>query len=332
MDAVTLNKNGYDPFIDFIKGFCILSVVLTHSLPVWLQQHTLFSLWGGMAVPLFLMIQVFHAYKSGLDSSKKILSTKILKRIIIPFLVALLVIGAFRVLKGGMPLDVVALDFLKGGGGPGSYYPWIYVQFAVCLTLIRPVLRLLNFKQILLLFVILSILLEVACSVFDIHPKLYRVTIFRYVFLIALGLDWIYNGIVLDKKRVLFSIVGICFIVFFEYADLNMEPVFLHTDWRAYHWVCYFYMAWLLAYLLKFAYNVLGDGCRRFLLKCGKYSYEVFLLQMIVFSIVGKHLFSFVSKPYDLLLWFLFVNFMSVVPVLTFKDIFAKRLKKNELR
>ena len=68
MTSFCLNKKGYDPFIDFVKGFCILSVVLTHSLPVWLQQHTLFSLWGGMAVPLFLMIQVFHAYKSWIKS------------------------------------------------------------------------------------------------------------------------------------------------------------------------------------------------------------------------------------------------------------------------
>lgn len=69
------------------------------------------------------------------------------------------------------------------------------------------------------------------------------------------------------------------------------------------------------------------------MLKCGKYSYEIFLLQMVVFNFVRKDWFYFAqNKPLQFALWFLIVNFMSVVPVLVFKDIFAKRLKKNELR
>ncbi len=164
MKSFYLNKNGYDPFIDFIKGFCIISVVLTHSLPMVCQDNLLFMFWGGMAVPLFLLIQVFHAYKAGLDSQKKILSLKIVKRIVIPFLLVLCFVGSIRVLKGDS-INEVVLGFLTGGGGAGSYYPWIYIELAVLLVLFRPFLKRLKSHQIFLCFLVLSILLEYVCSI-----------------------------------------------------------------------------------------------------------------------------------------------------------------------
>lgn len=253
MTSFCLNKEGYDPFIDFVKGFCILSVVLTHSLPTVCQDYLLFMLWGGMAVPLFLLIQVFHAYKAGLDSHKKILSLKVVKRIVVPFLLTLCFVGVIRVLKGN-PLNEVVLGFLTGGGGAGSYYPWIYIEFAVLLVLFRPFLKRLKIHQIFLCFLVQSILLEYVCSATTISPWLYRITFFRYLFLIALGIDWVYNGIKLDKKRLLLSIIGACFIVLFQYFNPDLEPLFFHTAWNSFHWVCYFYVAYLLMFGLKFIY------------------------------------------------------------------------------
>ena len=334
MTSFYLNKNGYDPFIDFVKGFCILSVVLTHSLPTVCQDYLLFMLWGGMAVPLFLLIQVFHAYKTGLDSQKKILSLKIVKRIVIPFLLTLCFIGVVRVLKGN-PINEIVRGFLTGGGGAGSYYPWIYIEFAVLLALIRPFLKRLKIHQIFLCFLALSILLEYFCSTTAISPWLYRITCIRYVFLFALGIDWVHNGIELDNKRLFLSIISVCFIVLFQYFNPDLEPLFFHTAWKSFHWVCYFYVAYLLMFVLKFVYARMSSmgGVNEFMLKCGRFSYEIFLLQMVVFNFVKKDWFSFgQNKPLQFALWFLFVNFMSVVPVLVYKDIFAKRLKKNELR
>ena len=264
MDAVTLNKNGYDPFIDFIKGFCIVSVVLTHSLPTVCQDYLLFMLWGGMAVPLFLLIQVFHTYKAGLDSQKRILSLKMVKRIVIPFLLTLCFIGVFRALKGN-PINEVVFGFLAGGGGAGSYYPWIYIEFAVLLVLCRPFLKRLKSHQIFLCFLVLSILLEYVCSIMAISPWLYRITFFRYVFLIALGIDWVCNGIKLGKKRLFLSIVSVCFIVLFQYFNPDLEPLFFHTAWKSFHWVCYFYVAYLLMFVLKLVYarvSSMGGGER----------------------------------------------------------------------
>ena len=55
--------SGNDAFIDFLKGVSIILVILSHTLP---HHLTFFPIWGGSkAVPIFLAIQIFHAFEKG---------------------------------------------------------------------------------------------------------------------------------------------------------------------------------------------------------------------------------------------------------------------------
>lgn len=75
---IRLNRTGYDPFIDYLKWVAILFVVLPHALPM--HKEIASCLWIDQAVPLFLMIQVFHAYKQRIcraDGDKQNFKTKI---------------------------------------------------------------------------------------------------------------------------------------------------------------------------------------------------------------------------------------------------------------
>lgn len=79
--AIHLVKDGYDPFIDFMKGFCILSVILLHATTHFPgQAYTI-----GQCVPLFLLIQVFHYYKKGLENARPFNIQKVWIRILRPF-------------------------------------------------------------------------------------------------------------------------------------------------------------------------------------------------------------------------------------------------------
>lgn len=60
---VPLKTEGYDPYIDYLKGVSIFFVVLAHCLLIY--NCLLFSLWGVQSVPLFLLIQTFHVHKKG---------------------------------------------------------------------------------------------------------------------------------------------------------------------------------------------------------------------------------------------------------------------------
>lgn len=144
MFLLTLKKEGYDPFLDYLKGISIFFVLLTHCLPN--QNYILFSLWGDQAVPLFLLIQTFHAYKHGLDKAVKIPNlAKLFNRIFKPFFILLFIeVLLLIIVFKKDSLQVIKSAVAVGGIGPGSYYVWIYIQFALLLPIMAQVIRMLN--------------------------------------------------------------------------------------------------------------------------------------------------------------------------------------------
>ena len=60
---IEFSRIGHDLSLDFVKGVCILLVILNHSTGFTFHQDSWFFLWGYPAVPLFLLIQVYHSYK-----------------------------------------------------------------------------------------------------------------------------------------------------------------------------------------------------------------------------------------------------------------------------
>ena len=86
MNIIRFKYNEYDPQIDYIKGLCILFVIWTHSLNRSELGHILFPYWGDTAVPIFLLIQVFHYYKKGIETRMPN-PYKLWKRILLPFII-----------------------------------------------------------------------------------------------------------------------------------------------------------------------------------------------------------------------------------------------------
>ena len=78
--VITFNKDGYDPFIDVIKAYAIICVLVGHTFPY--LDKTGYCLWCDMQVPLFALVQVFHVFKKENQSFN---CKKILWRIFIPF-------------------------------------------------------------------------------------------------------------------------------------------------------------------------------------------------------------------------------------------------------
>ena len=141
---IRLNKAGYEPFLDFLKGICIIWVILTHCMSTDLQDCILFSLWGAMAVPVFLLIQVFHSYKRGLGNCKFNVNTwkKIYHRVLKLFVIAQIPLFLAWVYTNKSDVTTAVTKYILGGGiGPGSYYPWIYLQFAFLLPIVAILIR-----------------------------------------------------------------------------------------------------------------------------------------------------------------------------------------------
>ena len=134
-DCVFLKK-GNDKFIDFVKGFAIIGVVLLHNLGhTSINKYALFNLWIGQAVPLFILISAVNSYRKYLDSDNicirdyfKINSVKVAKRILIPFLILQLCLLPFYFTLGNGSWEGIIQILENGGLGPGSYYPWVQIQ------------------------------------------------------------------------------------------------------------------------------------------------------------------------------------------------------------
>ena len=212
-----LSRVGYDPSIDFIKGVCIILIVLNHCIPADLRLRIGFPIRGSPAVPIFLIIQVFHFYKKGIYAVKFDFG-KVWRRVVKPFLIVELLIlliwlWSFWGDNGN------AMPSLKDGvymltGGPGSYYPWIYVQFAIILPFFRPIFKCKN-AYVIIFFVLFSQVLELFCVVCTIREWVYRLLFFRYVFLIYLGYLLASKGYIVTWPVVLLSVTSFVMTIVF---------------------------------------------------------------------------------------------------------------------
>lgn len=312
---VSFNKIGYDPFIDFLKAYSIFLVVFGHALPVVFYDYTLFWVWGGMQVPVFILIQVFHAYKKG--KVPTINWNSMLKRIVIPFTVVQAIILSFRILFSTEDASSVLISSVhRGGYGPGSYYFWIYIQVAIILVLIWPLVQKLTRKQLTIILLILSIGCEVLFSLIDLPDFIYRLLAVRYLFLVPLAFIWIEEGVVLNVKNVILSIVSIFAVIFFRFFKFDLEPFFYNTGWATHRWICYFYLPILLTYVLYLLFKLISKSecLSKMINKVAKSSYEIFLIQMIVFVFCPIDRLSFIqSSLFRLPIWMLLTFVLSII-------------------
>lgn len=114
-EVISFNKTDHDPFIDFLKAYAIIFVIVAHNLPTFLWDYCLFRLWADMQVPMFILIQAFHAYKKG--TTPKIKWPTLFKRIIIPFFLIQGLILLYRLLFDSQSLRKILITSVIGGGG-----------------------------------------------------------------------------------------------------------------------------------------------------------------------------------------------------------------------
>lgn len=292
--TITLCKSGYDPFIDFAKGICIIFVILNHCIGESIHAKSLFCLWGDAAVPIFLVIQTFHAYKKGLDT--KFSFGKVWNRMLKTFFAMQMLLILYKFVSGGGTIlkDIIS----QGGFGNGSYYVWIYVQFALLLPLFSNIFKKYHGWQLLVFFIVISQLAEIMLCLSGISAKAYRLLCFRYLFIIYLGYVVVKRGIVFNRPTILLSSISIIAIIFFYYCNQDLTPFFythVSYSWRIFHWVSYFYIAYTFIYILYLLHIKVKRRLKAIIEYLGKYSYEIFLFQMFYFAIAQYGTISFLN-------------------------------------
>ena len=113
MKAIVFNKVGYDSFIDFLKAYSIICVIVAHNFPMALWDYCLFRVWADMQVPMFILIQVFHAYKKGTAPSIK--WSSLLNRIVLPFTAIQVILLIFKLFTSEDSARNVLITSMIGG-------------------------------------------------------------------------------------------------------------------------------------------------------------------------------------------------------------------------
>lgn len=289
--TVKISKFEYDPFIDFMKGICILFVIINHCIGESIHKSIYYCLWGDMAVPLFLIIQTFHAYKKGL--STKIKLGKIWSRMLKDFFILQAFLIVITIVRNEHSVKEVLFNTLQQGGlGSGSYYVWIYVQFAILLPLCAYFID--KFKKPLTLFILFAAIceiFEILFSIYGIESHLYRLLAIRYIFLIPIGYMIAVKGeVTISATSIVLSLVSLLAIVIFCYSSLPLEPWFYqHCDWNwsMFHWICFFFVGSLFIWFLYLIYGTLHNKVNTWIMYLGKHSYEIFLIQMGWYALFG---------------------------------------------
>ncbi|MBR7031443.1 MAG: acyltransferase [Prevotella sp.] len=324
MDRIEFKKEGYDPQIDYIKGLCILFVVWTHCMNRGELSIILFPYWGDTAVPIFIIIQVFHYYKKGVSVRMPSIP-KLWKRILQPYIkmIALMFIAQFFMYYD-MTDGTFSPTLYWEKRGPGSYYIFIYIEMAFVIPLFAPLYRKFSTKWLLVIFLILSQLVEIVCSLTHCPDNIYRITFFRYIFLIFIGYLLATKGLKLNKLTITAGIFSMLFIYFFAYSMCDMEPVFCTSLvlWPLCHWICYLYIAYFFLPFLKYTYTKLII-CNRFM-SCintiGKYSYEIYLFQIFYYATIsiyiGKALSIIENHPLQRILYIVISTNICILPTI----------------
>ena len=297
MTLIEFKNNGYDPQIDYLKGLCILFVIWTHALNRSELNHILFPYWGDTAVPLFLIIQVFHYFKNG-NAVRMPSAFKLWRRILRPFIIMIIVMFMVQYLIYYDITDGLFTPSLYWDKrGPGSYYIFIFIEFAFIIPLLAPLIKKLSNRWALFFFVTFSQLLESISCITQCPDNIYRILFFRYTFLIFIGYLLATKKLELNKLTFCASGIGIITLYLFNYTNIDLEPLFYTSlsNWKYCHWICYFYIAYLFLWFLKYIYIKTNKSIINYLVIIGKYSYEIYLFQIFYYATCSMYVNYFLN-------------------------------------
>ena len=238
----------------------------------------------GQAVPVFLFITAYLIslrFKSLQIYFRWERLVKMLKRVFVPFVFVLLIQIVCLALANNAPSLKTIVK--SGGIGPGSYYMWLYLQAWVIIPFIVLLVRKVPIWASALVMLIFSVATEYAfvpIQGIEHIEDIYRLLPVRYLMVLYLGCIW---PILKNKQRyILYGLVGVSALLIFndvylignQYVANSIWGGLVSSYWKGYHWYTACYVVLPIALLEKIKYKEIW-------LQAGKYSWYIFLLQMM---------------------------------------------------
>lgn len=274
-------------FLDYLKAVCVIMVIITHY--DWTDKTSpAFTMLINMAVPVFMIVSGYNFAMSNRKKAEgklgKMYGWNMMKpkliRFLVPFFAICLIEIALLALedKNIHPLRI----FLLGGYGPGSYYVPVMLQLLVIFPIIYILVQK-NAKVGIAVAGAANLLFEIAVKVFEMDKYYYRLSIGRYLLLIAFGC-YLYLH---PEQRVKRYQMWTMFVIGFAYivAVFGFDREFgLFGYWKTTAMPVAFYIFPIVILLFrKFYHSTIPGVFGKLLTWIGQASYHIFLVQMVYY-------------------------------------------------
>ncbi len=293
-------------FLDILKGISVLFITATHyDFTDWNRLDYFFPYWIDTAVPIFMLIS---GYVATMSYRKQNVTTieqayalpTIVGKIVrytIPFLFAYVVETGYSMFVNGLQSFKglgLFIYLVKGGEGPGAFYYPLLIQLIFVFPLIYFLIQRLGFCGLVLSF-LATYAMEIMKGVYQMPENTYCMLLFRYTFIIAVG---VYLASEHYKSRPVWQIaslvVGFASIFVMVYLQWNIPFI---DYWKQTSLLGCLYIA-----------PIVGFGIR----KCsswhfapleflGKASYYIFLTQKVYYIYGRKIYLKIPGESYDFL-------------------------------
>lgn len=296
-------------FLDYLKAICVIMVIITHY--DWSDKSTpFFTMLINMAVPVFMIISGYNFAMSNRKktdgSLRKMYAWNMIKPKLIRFLVPFFTVCVIEIVI--LMIEKKHINppriFLLGAYGPGSYYVPVMIQLLIIFPIIYKLVEK-NVKLGIALSGAANLLFEIGVKIFDIDKYYYRLSIGRYLLLIAFGCYLYLYPEHRVKKYQLVSmfLIGLGYIVAVFWLD--WDPV-LFDYWKTTAMPIAFYIFPIVILLFRRFYYVKFSGIAGKLLTwIGQASYHIFLVQMVYyhFELGGKIMADawYIALPFNIL-------------------------------
>ncbi len=283
-------------FIDWVKAFCIVLVIITHSdflNDAMLDKTGLFYLLCvNKAVPTFLFLSGFvfalgTEKRSLCDEYKpKRLFGKLLK-LTVPTVIAYAAFVCLKfVSKQGMSIGEIVMRFIAGDFGSGSYYYAIMVQFVFLAPVIYYLIKRFGAWGLVLIGAA-NFLHDILWGALNLPVGIYRVLAARYLLVIAFGM---YTAHLKERKIHPLTVgtsflLGLCYILYGYFTNYNYR-VFTIEPWNRSGMMASFYVAAVMYVLLYFFKNARAKTfVGNITARVGVASYHIMYTQMLYFTV-----------------------------------------------
>ena len=326
---MSADKQKYDYSLDFMKGIAACAVVFLHNMPNFNIGSTY---WIGQAVPIFLFITAYLTYGS-FQRGKSITDYysiksiwKMFNRIFKPFLLmTVLQVVLFYLL---VPTFSLKGALISGGIGPGSYYPWIYLQTWIALPIIIIIVDKVRIRYSFFLFLFVCIILEMLSNPTLFPSAIYRLSFTRYIFLLYLACVVCKVKLKINITVIILAIISLIYLTIVTYTNLDLKPFIYQTGWSGQAYPSAFYTVFVFL-LLAILYKKYPESfISKLFIRFGGWSYELFLWQMFVFGFFSFDRFAVLGSKFQTIVFILTTSLLCFVPLYIYKQYIKDKLKK----